>query len=180
VNWALFLFNVLLIGFPLDGGRLLQATLWPRLGYRSATRAAIFVGFLVMFVVGIFALFSNELLLLCLAGFIYVACKQEWINLELGGEEALFGYDFSQGYTSLERDPGAAPPPRRKKRPNFIQRWLQRRAAKKLQRQQERQEADERRMDMLLEKIAREGKHALTDDEQRFLKRVSDRYRNRH
>ncbi|HYV37057.1 MAG TPA: site-2 protease family protein, partial [Gemmataceae bacterium] len=177
VNWFGFLLNVLLVGFPLDGGRMLQASLWPAMGYRSAMRTAIFVGFVVMFVVGIAALIREELILLCLALFIYVSCKQEWINLELGGEESLFGYDFSQGYTSLERD---QPPPPRKKQPNFLQRWLQRRAAKKLQMQQEQQEADESRMDGLLEKIAREGKQSLTDEEQRFLKRVSDRYRNRH
>jgi len=177
VNWVSFLVNVVLIGFPLDGGRMLQATLWPRLGFRSATRTAIVVGFLVMFVVGVYALLKEELLVLCLAGLIYVACKQEWINLEMGGDESLFGYDFSQGYTSLERDQPVLP---RKKGPNFFQRWLQQRAARKQQREQEQQEADESRMDALLDKIAREGKQALTDEEQRFLKRVSDRYRNRH
>jgi stage IV sporulation protein FB len=179
VNWFSFLVNVLLVGFPLDGGRLLQSALWPRLGYRTAMRAAIVAGYVVMFVVGIYALVSKELLVLCLAGFIYFACTLEWRQLEMGGEESLFGYDFSQGYTSLERDQ-PAPPPRRKRRQNFLKRWLQRRAQDKLKRQQQQQEADERRMDALLEKIARQGKQALTDEEQRFLKRVSDRYRNRH
>jgi stage IV sporulation protein FB len=177
VNWVLFLGNVLLCGFPLDGGRMLQALLWPRLGYRAAMRIAIVVGFLVMFVVGVYALLNDDLMVLCLAGCIYVACKQEWINLEMGGEESLFGYDFSQGYTSLERD---QPVPPRKKQQNFLQRWFERRAARKQQRQLEQQEADDSRMDALLDKIAREGKHSLTDEEQRFLKRVSDRYRNRH
>jgi stage IV sporulation protein FB len=178
LNWFCLLLNVLLIGFPLDGGRMLQATLWPRLGYRTAMKVAIVVGFVVMFVVGVYALVKEELLLLCLAVSIYVACKHEWFTLEMGGEESLFGYDFSQGYTSLERDQAPAAP--RKKRPNFLQRWFQRRAHRKLQRAQELQEADERRMDELLEKIARAGKQSLTDEEQRFLKRVSDRYRNRH
>jgi Zn-dependent protease len=176
VNWFGFLLNVLLCGFPLDGGRMLQAILWPRFGYRSAMRAAIFVGFVVMFITAAYALIQNELMVLCLGIAIYLACKQEWINLEMGGDESLFGYDFSQGYTSLERD---QPPVQRKKRPNFFQRWLQRRAAKKLQRQQEQQEADERRMDELLDKIAREGIQALTDEENRFLKRVAED-RNRH
>ena len=44
----------------------------------------------------------------------------------------------------------------------------------------ENREADEQRMDQLLDKIQREVKGALTDEERRFLKRVSERYRNRN
>jgi hypothetical protein len=141
-------------------------------------QTAIFMGFLFMFLIGIYALMKNELLVLCLALFIYVSCKQEWIQLETGSEDTLFGYDFSQGYTSLERDDPQPPRPK-KKRPNFFQRWLQRRAARKIQREQQREAEEEQRMDELLDKIAREGKAALTDEENRFLKRVSDKYRNR-
>ncbi|HYT87714.1 MAG TPA: hypothetical protein VEL76_03245, partial [Gemmataceae bacterium] len=129
-----------------------------------------------MFIIAIYALMNETLMALCLAGFIYVSCRQQWILLETGSEDTLFGYDFSQGYTSLERD---QPPPPRKKKQNFIQRWLQRRRAARLQREQEQEAADERRMDELLAKIQREGKQALTDEENRFLKRVADKYRNR-
>ncbi len=178
VNWVLLLINVVLIGFPLDGGRMFQAILWRYLGFRQATLAAIFAGFIVMFIVGLAAIVLNELLPLCLAAFIYIACRQEWIALESGSEEGPFGYDFSQGYTSLERDQvTAVPQPRRKQ--NWWQRWRQKQAAKKLQREQEQREAEERRMDELLAKVQREGMGALTEEEKRFLKRVSDRYRNR-
>jgi stage IV sporulation protein FB len=176
LNWVGFLINVLIIGFPLDGGRMFQALLWPRLGYRQAMQTAIFFGFIFMFLIAIYALVNEELLILCLAWFIYQSCKQQWIQLETGSEDTLFGYDFSQGYTSLERD---QPPQPRKKRPNFFQRWLQRRRAAKLQRQQEIEAAEERRMDELLEKIQRDGRQSLTDEENRFLKRVADKYRNR-
>jgi stage IV sporulation protein FB len=174
INWILLLLN-LLPGFPLDGGRLFQCALWPRLGFREATRLAVIVGFLVMLGIGIWAICANETLLLLLALFIYVTCRQQYILLETGGEESLFGYDFSQGYTSLERD---QPPLRR--RPGFIKRWLQKRAALRLQREQETRENEERRMDLLLEKVQREGLQALSEEERRFLTRVSARYRNRH
>ena len=177
INWVLFLINVCIIGFPLDGGQMVQALLWPRLGYKQAMLTVVFLGFLFMFLIGVYALVEKDPLIFCLALFIYFSCKQQWIILETGGDESLFGYDFSQGYTSLERD---QPRPTRRPRPNMLQRWLQRRAAKKLQRQQEQQEADERRMDELLDKIAREGIQALTDEENRFLKRVADKYRHRH
>jgi Zn-dependent protease len=177
VNWILLLINVLLVAYPLDGGRMFQALLWwLRDSYRSAMHVAVVVGFLFMFVVGIFSLAANEVFALGLAMIIFAGCRQQWILLETGGEESLFGYDFSQGYTSLERD---QPPPPRKRRPNFWQRWLQGRAARKLQRELETRKAEEKRMDELLEKIQREGKQSLTDEENRFLKRVADKYRNR-
>jgi stage IV sporulation protein FB len=180
VNWFGFLLNVLLIGFPLDGGRMFQAALWPRLGYRESMQIAIFVGFVVMFLVGIYALIQNELLVLCLAMYIYFACKFEWMKLEHTAEDSLFGYDFSQGYTSLENssEREQVERPRRRKQ-TFWQRFWQRRAARRMHREQQTQLQEEQRMDQLLEKIQREGKHALTDEEQRFLKRVADKYRNR-
>lgn len=177
LNWFLLLLN-LLPGFPLDGGRMLQALLWWRGDYRQATLAAIFAGFVVMVVIGLFAVVVNELLPFGLAIFIYMTCRQQWFVLETGGEEATLGYDFSQGYTSLERDQPTAPV--RRRRPNFIQRWLQRRAQRKQQQETETREAEERRMDELLEKVQQHGLQALTDEERRFLTRVSARYRNRN
>lgn len=178
LNWILFLLNVVICAYPLDGGQMLQAILWPRLGHRRSTLTAVFVGFVFMFLILIYGLAANEVFALALAMFILVYCRQQWIVLETGGEESLFGYDFSQGYTSLEKDQ-PLPQPRRK-RSNFLQRWLQRRAQKKMQREQEQQVAEEHRMDELLDKIQRLGKGSLTDEEHRFLKRVADRYRNRH
>jgi Zn-dependent protease len=178
VNFSLFLLNVVLIGFPLDGGRLFQAILWKYVGYRQATLAAVFAGFVTMFIVGLWSVVANELLALCLAWFIYTACKHQWLVLETGGEDSVFGYDFSQGYTSLERDQPAPPPAPRKL--SWWQRWQQRRAARKLQREMENREADERRMDQLLEKISSQGMNTLTDEERRFMKQFSDRYKNRH
>jgi Zn-dependent protease len=177
INWFLLLINVLLAGFPLDGGRMLQAALWVRLGYRQSMMIAVFVGFLVMLIVGIASMALWNPVLVWLALIIWQACKQELILLETGGEDGLFGYDFSQGYTSLEQD---QPTKVRRKRQNFFQRWWQRRNQRKMQREMERAAAEERRMDELLEKIQRYGAASLTDEEQRFLKRVSDRYRNKN
>jgi stage IV sporulation protein FB len=177
ISYFLFLLNVVLMGFPLDGGRILQAILWRYVGYRQATLTAIYVGFLVVCVVGIYSVVVTSVLAFALTMFIYVSCKNQYILLETGGEEGVFGYDFSQGYTSLERD---EPPPKRPRKAGWFQRWLQKRAARKMQLAQETREAEERRMDELLEKVQRQGISALTDEERRFMKRVSDRYRNRN
>jgi len=176
VNMWQFLFNMLLVAFPMDAGRIFQCILWKYVGYHKATMVAVMVGFFMAILVGIFSIASNEWMLGCLAIFLYVSCRHQWIVLEMGGEDSLFGYDFSQGYTSLERDQPAAPAPRR--RQSWYQRWRQRRAQQKMKQQQETREAEERRLDEILEKIQRDGMAALTDEERRFLKRVSD-HRNR-
>jgi Zn-dependent protease len=177
LNYFGALFNLVLIGFPMDSGRMLQSALWPSLGYRLATLYAVFAGFAMVFLVALYGIITSSMLSLCLALFIYTACQRQWVILETGGEEGVFGYDFSQGYTSLERDQIQAAPPVRKV--SWWRRWLQRRAARKMQRQLEEREAEERRLDELLDKLHRQGRAALTDEEQRFMKRVSDRYRNR-
>jgi hypothetical protein len=178
LSWVLFLFNTVLIGFPMDMGRMFQAVLWHFVGYRQATLLAVFAGFVTMVCVGIVSIIVESILLAALAVFIYFSCRHQYVILETGGEESLFGYDFSQGYTSLERDQPIAPP--RPRQPNWFQRWHQRRSARKLQRDQEQRESEERRMDELLERVHNHGLSALTEEERRFLKRVSDRYRNRH
>jgi Zn-dependent protease len=175
VNWTLFLLNVVLVCFPMDGGRMLQSALWPSLGYRQATLIVIYAGFIMTVLVGLVSIVYNEILIFCLAAFIYISCRGQLIILETGGEEGLFGYDFSQGYTSLEREQRVTT-----KRANWWKRWRDRRAARKLQREIETREADERRLDELLEKVQRVGMSGLTDEERRFMKRVSDRYRNRN
>jgi Zn-dependent protease len=175
INWILLLFN-LLPGIPFDGGRILQAALWPRLGHYQATKIAIYAGFVIMMLVGLWSIIDKEPLMAFLTVFIFMSCAQELMVLESAHEDSLFGYDFSQGYTSLEKD---EPPPPKPKKQNFIQRWLAQRAAKKQQQEQEQRKADDLRMDELLEKIQKFGKNSLTDEEQRFLRRVADRYKNK-
>jgi Zn-dependent protease len=179
VNWLLFCINIVLIGFPLDGGRIFQSILWFFVGYRQATFCAVIAGIVVTVIVGLYAIIYQEVLALGLALFIYLSCMHQWHILELGSDESLFGYDFSQGYTSLEREHGvtAAPGPPKQ---SWWQRWRQQRALKKAQEEQERRETEERRMDELLEKISAHGMAALTDEERCFMKQFSDRYRNRH
>jgi Zn-dependent protease len=179
VNYVACLLNVVLVGFPLDGGRMLQSALWPIYGYRQAMFWAVLSGFVVVFAVGLYALVYQEMIAVGLALFVLLSSQKQWYILETGADESLFGYDFSQGYTSLERDlPPAAPP--RPRRASLWQQWRQKRLTRRLEREQAERVSDERRMDELLEKVQREGITALTDEERRFMKRVSDRYRNRH
>src|SRR6266851_2229986 len=71
VSWVLLLLNVVVPGFPLDGGRMFQCAVWWRTDYRRGTLAAVYAGFVAALVFGIVAILGNELLALCLALFIY-------------------------------------------------------------------------------------------------------------
>ena len=176
MNWFLFLLNVLLPAFPLDGGRLFQCFIWARSDYRNGTTMACYGGYVVAALLFIVSLFVIDPLVLAMAIFIFWSSYRQLMMLEIGEGESFMGYDFSQGYTSLEK--GEAPPPR-PKRPGFIKRWLQARRARRLQREAEQRAADEARLDELLDKVHRLGKESLTDEERRFMERVSGRYRNR-
>lgn len=183
LNWYLFWFNVLCIGFPLDGGRLFQAALWPRFGYYTATKCACYGGFVVAALLAIWAfIITNEsnyqsaIIAFSMALFVFLTCQQELQRLEVGiMEDDTFGYDFSQGYTSLERSSRT-----KRRRRSFLQRWWAERAARKRLREEEERLADEARVDQLLDKMRDGGGlQALNAEEKRFMNRMSEKLRQR-
>jgi Zn-dependent protease len=111
INWALLLFN-LLPAYPLDGGKLLQSVVWARTDYRRGVVVAAYTGFAVAVLFLVVSIAGNEALFLGLALFMLFEASRALMQLE--SEEGPFGYDFSAGYTSLEKDdeaPAAAPRP---------------------------------------------------------------------
>jgi len=172
LNLALLLFN-LIPAYPLDGGQLLQGFIWARSGFRQGITVACYSGYVVSALFLIASIAFNEALLMGLAIFMFYS---SWTRLHaMEAEEGPYG-DFSAGYTSLEQD---EPPPPRKRKQGFVKRWLQARAAKRLQREIEERQMEDDRMDQLLDRIGKFGKETLTDEERRFMERVSARYRNR-
>jgi stage IV sporulation protein FB len=89
-------------------------------------------------------------------------------------DESFMGYDFSQGYTSLEQSEIQVERP-----PGFWQRWKERRRAEKARRQAEKDQEAERLLDALLDKVHQHGMHSLSESEKRQLARVSARYRDK-
>jgi Zn-dependent protease len=172
LNWALFLFNMI-PAYPLDGGQLLQSIIWARTDHRRGVVVAAYTGFAFAIVFLIVSIAANESMFGFLALFMLYSASMKLMQLEM--DEGPFGYDFSAGYTSLEKDDEPPPQP---KRPGPIARWWQARKARKAAREAEQRQKDEERMDQLLEKIARSGQGSLTDEERQFLKRVSARKRN--
>jgi Zn-dependent protease len=186
LNWVLLIAN-LIPALPFDGGRMLRAFLanTPVVSAKDSMLAPYFAHAfaLALVVAGLIRLFlprngtSDGITLIGLAVLIELIVRAEARMLEEGSffEDGLFGYDFTEGYTSLEGSAAKVRPYRE----SALKRWRRRRSELRRQRQQAREAAEERRMDEILEKLYREGRSALSDDEQRFLVRVSAKYRNR-
>jgi Zn-dependent protease len=184
VNYILFLVN-LLPALPFDGGRMFRAYL----GTTSvvSTRDNIYAPWTarataaILFLTGLVRLLvlwrSDGITVIMLAVLIELFVRTESRMLEDGGyfEDGVFGYDFSEGYTSLENSTAKVRPYKE----SALRRWRRRRSELRRQRRIIREAAEERRMDEILEKIHREGRGALSEEENRFLVRVSNRLRNR-
>jgi Zn-dependent protease len=172
INLILLLFN-LLPAFPLDGGRILQCYLWPRIGFEKATLKAIFLGNICAVGLAIIGIFSQELLMVFVALFIYIQGAQTRLMLQEGvlQDERAFGQDFSAGYTSLEQ---SEPTPRR---PGLFERWSRRRRQRRIERDRADREKMERKVDELLAKVSEGGLHSLSEREKEFLRDASKRYR---
>ncbi|MHC4067180.1 MAG: DUF6576 domain-containing protein, partial [Planctomycetota bacterium] len=123
---------------------------------------------------GIAALVSREILLLALAFFGYLTCWRQRQMLKMGAyaEENEFGYDFSQGYTSLEKTS------RPKRRPGLFARRRLARAARREQREKEKLERHRQQVDAILQKISDHGASSLTEEERRILEVETQRQRS--
>ncbi len=167
-NWLLLLVNVL-PALPLDVGRAIYCGLRPALGDKGAI-AAVARGGLLVTVIGLslWACLAQQdqktpvvpvwlpTSLLCL--YLIFTAKSEVARLDDDEHDSdLLGYDFSQGYTSLEQTADA---PRRRE-PNFIQRWLDKRRDEKRRRAREIEEEEERRVDEILARVKDVGFEAL-------------------
>jgi stage IV sporulation protein FB len=184
LNWVLMVANMI-PALPFDGGRMLRS--WPGTASVVPSRDSIAAPWtahacaFLLALVGLVRLIVKRdldgLTLIGLAFLIEHLVRTEARLLEDGGyfDDGVFGYDFSEGYTSLE----SGAPKVRPYRESALKRWRRKRSDQRRQRRIAVEAAEERRMDEILTKLHLEGRSALTDEENRFLIRVSARYRNR-
>jgi len=177
-NWLMLLVNLIPI-FPLDGGQMLKTCLTLKWDRRMVHEIYVRVGFVVSFIMMIAGLMYGEngsVSLVFFGSILLVLNMQESAQAQAGEsyDESFLGYDFSQGYTSLEQAESKA-----NKQPGAILRWKEKRQQKKQAKNRERERADELAMDAILEKVHTQGRSSLNAEEEKILNRASVRLRNK-
>lgn len=184
INGLLALLNVL-PAQSLDGLRVLRAAAWLSLDYQRGILVAGRGAQLLAIACCILTWVSHETLdgsllpswvpLALLAIWLWFTGKQELSRLdEQNLDEELFSYDFSQGYTSLERHYDGP-----KRKTGRIRGWLERRRDERRKRQADLERDEERQVDEILARLHEKGLEGLTAKERALLNRVSARFRNR-
>ena len=200
MNFVLFLAN-LLPCWPIDGGKMLHCLLWHRTGSHPGSMlltlnvsrvvaivALVFSGVLIVchfawkhftYDHPVLALLGTFCLIVGVLHFVEAHRLRQELRYGEGPGDDVFGYDFSKGYTSLERGfSGRQHSDEDEQRPG----WLEHRRSEKRRREEERRVREESelraRLDELLEKIHRYGMESLSREEQRFLDKASKHVRD--
>lgn len=185
INWIILLIN-LIPAFPFDGGRVARCALLhffsPRLASLIVARFAQFAA-VGLVVAGWFLRDANPggmvpvwFALMMLAIFLFFSATYEPERKEPEEFETdVFGYDFSQGYTSLER----TSEPTDDESHSPIAQWLEQRREARRRKEVEQEAEEEVRVDEILAKLHQGGSKSLSEQDREILKRASERYRSR-
>ncbi|MEM9559819.1 MAG: site-2 protease family protein [Planctomycetota bacterium] len=158
-NLILLAFNVLVPMYPMDGGRMLQAGLWARLGYRESMRISVLVGFGAAGVLAVIGLVAQETTLVLIAVFGGVVCFMERQRLrfeaEAGYGDTLVGLEEARS----ESDRAAE------------------REAKRAEAAAIKAQTEQIELDRILEKIGTGGMESLSRAEKARLKKATEKRR---
>ncbi|HBN79116.1 MAG TPA: hypothetical protein DD473_25535 [Planctomycetaceae bacterium] len=178
VNWALTIVNLLPI-YPLDGGRMVEACL---IGQGTATERktiCLKIGTVAAIIFSAIGLMTDNVWIVFLASTLLVMNILEGVSVQYGEvyDDSFMGYDFSQGYTSLEKSVDTTHKPARK---SFWERRRERREQEKAKVLAEQRRRDEEHLDELLAKVHQQGMNSLTAQEKKFLERKSKTMRTKN
>lgn len=164
VSWMLLLFNLLPI-YPLDGGQMLQAIAWPKLGYFRSMVVSCSIGMVGAALGGIVAIATLRIGLGILAAFGFLYCYQLRQQLLAAGPEHFAEDDFESSAAWRHEEPAA--------------RRISRRKMRKLARQAAAEQAERARVDEILAKLSAKGFQSLTWSERRTLHKATEHLRQR-
>jgi stage IV sporulation protein FB len=164
ISFILLLFNLLPI-FPLDGGRIIQASLWPKVGYERSMKLAVYTGYIGAIALGVVGFVMKELMLVAIAFFGGITC---WMTLkQLQYTDALMADGGGEYASSLRDDDVDQDEPARPSR-----------AEKRAEKEAEKQAVTEQEIDRILAKIGESGMDSLSRRERALLQRETERKRD--
>ena len=156
VNIYLFLFNMCLPMYPMDAGRVVQAIIWWRTdNYQRSLLIACNVGLFFAVGVGLFAMLTNESMLLTICVFAGMTCWFERSRARL--------MEYGDPYAQPSAFGGLS-------QPDHIP---ERGPSKKEIRMKQRQEEMQAEVDRILEKVHKTGLQSLTRKEKKTLEEAS-------
>lgn len=167
---VLFLFNLLVPAYPLDGGRILANLLVMRHGRERAAVLLSYVSMPVGMVLLLWGLLQGNFLLAFTGVWVVFESLQIRRLARLGEVHA---HPMFAEVPEFDYLPGE--PLRRRK--GWLARWRERRAERRAQRRREREERERVEVDAILEKVSRQGIGSLTPRERRILEEASRRRR---
>lgn len=163
INAWLALANLLPV-IPLDGSRLLERLLGWRMQPREASLGTLFTSMLGILAVAIAGIMANDVLFIVVALFLHLQTRETAMRMEV--IPSGLGYD--------EPDDSDMPP-----RTSWWQRWKARRAEERTRKAAANRVEEDRRMDLLLDKLHRLGQGGLSGAEHRFMRDYAEKYRSR-
>lgn len=173
VSWQLFVFNLMPI-YPLDGGQMVQAILWPKLGYYRSTIISCNVGMAGAILGGMMALAFGNIGLGVLATCGFLICLSLRRQVMSAGPYAFSEEDSPVDYAaSLRTSVRAA------KRQSRFSKWKAARTKRRAESEAAAERSEQVQIDAILAKVSAHGMNSLTNAEKRALQHATERQRQR-
>lgn len=160
---TLFLFNVLLAAYPMDGGRVLMSLLWRRRGFHAALIASCKVARVIAVLIGLGGIALARPGLAFIAIFVYIQAQSTLARAPMLPDPG-YGYDPRFAAARHPQDRQRRGDQQRGSGPSFLRRWWLERRELKLRR--------------LLAQAETKGIASLSPSDRAWLKKVREQRRS--